>query len=181
MAVLAWPLERNHIRRGFKNHTFGMVRNGGKRPHQGWDLEAVPGTRCYAIADGVIEIAGKDKDYGSFVLLKFPYQGRTFYAMYAHLSMPAVYKGQAVQRGDLVGLTGNSGNASSMYGDDQHLHFEIRTTLMVGKGLVDRVDPATLFGRAPTGWTFYEAHGQKRPLTGAGLKVRNVNVRESLE
>ena len=38
MTQLAWPLQRNIIRRQLLNHTFGKVRNGGTKDHQGWDL-----------------------------------------------------------------------------------------------------------------------------------------------
>jgi murein DD-endopeptidase MepM/ murein hydrolase activator NlpD len=55
MTLLAWPFERNHIRRDIRNNAFGMVRNGGSRVHQGWDLYAVPGTPLYA--EGKIEYA----------------------------------------------------------------------------------------------------------------------------
>ena len=33
---------------------FGMVRNGGTRPHQGVDLYAAPGTPVYAISAGEV-------------------------------------------------------------------------------------------------------------------------------
>jgi murein DD-endopeptidase MepM/ murein hydrolase activator NlpD len=181
MTSLAWPLERNHIRRDSKNNAYGMVRNGGTRAHQGWDLEAAPCTPCYAIADGVIAERHHSRDYGYYVLLEFSHDARPLYAMYAHLTMPSVFEDDQVRKGDQIGLTGNSGNASSMRGADQHLHFEIRTARWVSKGLDCRIDPATLYGTAPIGWTFYELHGQKRSLTGDGLKVRGVNVRERVE
>jgi murein DD-endopeptidase MepM/ murein hydrolase activator NlpD len=87
-----------------------------------------------------------------------------------------------VQRGESIGLTGNTGNADSMQGEDQHLHFEIRTGMFLGPGLDGRVDPAKLYGMAPIGWTFYEGHGQKvfRP-NGLGFKIRGVNLRERVE
>lgn len=180
MTSLAWPLERNYIRRDIKNNAFGMVRNGGARPHQGWDLYAVPGTPCYAIADGTIVFARPFRGFGNMILIEFRHGGKVLYATYCHLSLIVMRLGP-VKRGDMIGLTGNTGNARSMTGEDQHLHFEIRTEQFPAKGLGGRVDPADLYGRAPIGWTFFEGHGQKRPLTGLGLKVRNVNVREHVE
>lgn len=179
MTSLAWPLERNHVRRDIKNNAFGMVRNGGARPHQGWGLYATPGTPCYAIADGKIVFADPFRDFGNMVLLEFMYGGRLLYATYCHLSLIAAHTGR-ISRGEIIGLTGNTGNARSMKGDDQHLHFEIRTEPFPGKGLGGRVDPADLYGRAPIGWTFFEGHGQKRARTGLGLKVKNINVREHM-
>ncbi|GAB3552553.1 hypothetical protein GCM10027343_38220 [Noviherbaspirillum agri] len=181
MATLAWPLERNQIRREGKNNAFGMVRNNGTRPHQGWDLYAAPGTPCYAIADGTIRYAEPYGDFGNLILLEFQHRGQTLYATYAHLSMILVRRGAPVEKGKLIGLTGNTGNARSMQGEDQHLHFEIRTILQPGKGLNGRIDPAVMYGHAPIGWSYYEAHGQKQAVTGLGLKVRGVNVAERVE
>lgn len=182
MALLAWPLERNEIRRGVQNNAFGMVRNGGTRPHQGWDLYAAPGTPCYAIADGRIASVDTEGALGNMLLLEFRHGGRTLYAAYCHLSMMSARDQDQVQRGDLLGYTGNTGNAASMTGDDQHLHFEIRTAANPGRGLGGRIDPTELYGRAPMGWTFFEGHGQKINTAGVrGLKVPGINVRESLQ
>ncbi|MCM5681749.1 M23 family metallopeptidase [Schlegelella sp. S2-27] len=182
MALLAWPLERNEIRRGVQNNAFGMVRNGGTRPHQGWDLYAAPGTPCYAIADGKIELIETGSALGNMVLLGFDRGGQRLYAAYCHLSFVLARDGEPVRRGDMLGYTGNTGNAASMTGDDQHLHFEVRTAKKPGHGLGGRIDPADLYGRAPVGWTFFEGHGQKIVTAGArGLKVPGINIRESLQ
>lgn len=111
MAALAWPLQVNHIRRGVPNNAFGMVRNGGSRAHQGWDLYARPLTSCYAVADGVIHLTPWSGSYGNIVVLQFEHGGTRLYAYYCHLSFRCVVQGQAVRRGDLIGLTGNTGNA----------------------------------------------------------------------
>lgn len=181
MAVLAWPLQVNHIRRDVRNNAFGMVRNGGTRAHQGWDLYARPLTPCYAIADGTVFQQNSDS-YGWVLVLKFKHLGQVLYAAYCHLSARYVLDGNEVKRGELIGLTGNTGNARTMTGDDQHLHFEIRTTPLPSRGLTDRIDPARLYGRAPIGWTFYEGHGGKIVTSGGdGLHVKGVNVRERIE
>lgn len=181
MASLAWPLERNHIRRDIQNNAFGMVRNGGKRPHQGWDLYAVPGTRCYAIADGKIIYSRMWGGFGKQVLLEFNYRGRILYAAYCHLSVSAVRENEQVKQGEVIGLTGNTGNAKTMRGEDQHLHFEIREIKDVGTGLAGRIDPAVLYGRAPIGWTYFESWGQKPQKIGLGVKLKGLNVRERVE
>jgi murein DD-endopeptidase MepM/ murein hydrolase activator NlpD len=183
MSVLAWPLQVNHIRRGSPNNAFGMVRNGGSRAHQGWDLYARPLTPCYAIADGKIFRTPSSPSYGKMVILEFEHRGTSLFAFYCHLSMQLVGPDQMVKRGDIVGLTGNTGNASGMRGDDQHLHFELR---LAGdghpEGLAGRVDPASVYGRAPIGWTFYETHSAKIVRGGeGGLRVPGVNVRTRIE
>ena len=173
----AWPLERNHIRRSSANNAFGMVRNGGHRPHQGWDLVAAPGTPCYAIADGFIEFASTWEDFGKMILLRFRRGDETLYATHCHLSLMFVVGANEVTRGTVIGLTGNTGNAQSMRGEDQHLHFEIRKQKFPGKGLAGRVDPAALYGRAPTGFTVFNGHGKQPVTAGAyGLKHPGINV-----
>ncbi|NMG72937.1 M23 family metallopeptidase [Parazoarcus communis] len=177
MTDFAWPLQSNRIRRDMLNHTFGMVRNGGSRPHQGWDLTAAPMTSCYAIADGEIAFTNDQGDYGKVVVLKFDTSRETLWAAYCHLTFWVVKERDRVSRGDLLGYTGNSGNARSMIGEDQHLHFEIRTVDRPGRGLTGRIDPKDLYGHVPIGWAIFEAVGDKTAPRGVGLKVRGVNVR----
>lgn len=156
--MITWPLKSNRIRRGLANHTFGMVRtnvDGTKRPHQGWDFEAADGTPCFAVADGEIAYIRNIGDYGQQIILRFTfdYDGDgdvdTLYAFYAHLSRIDVAQGQRVTRGQQIGLTGSTGNAVNMKGPDKHLHFEVRTVPLPGKGLVNRYSPMILFKRCP--------------------------------
>lgn len=157
---IGWPLARNRIRRGMVNHTFGMVRrnaDGSRRPHQGWDFEAEAGTPCFAIADGTIEAVREAGAYGKQIVLRFAYDfdgdgdRDMLFAFYAHLSRFDVRQGQHVARGQQIGLTGNTGNATSMRGPDQHLHFEIRTVALAGLGLANRYSPLAVFGECPLG------------------------------
>lgn len=176
---IAWPLEANVIRKNSVANTFGMVRNGGQRAHQGWDLLAYPGTRCYAVADGVVT-TGINGDYGRFITLEFEHRGRTLFAFYAHLSFVVVTRDQKVAAGEWVGLTGNSGNASTMKDDDQHLHFEFRTIEAPGRGLGGRVDPKTVYGFVPLRSPIYDTRPPEHLVTwgqsGTGLKVPGANV-----
>lgn len=179
MAALSWPLAHNTIRKQVKNNTFGYVRNGGQRPHQGWDLYAPLFTPCYAVAEGIIECARPDGMFGMLVLLKFLHGQQTYWAAYAHLSVAFVQEKQAVTRDMQLGLTGTTGNASGTSGDDLHLHFEIRTTPFPGKGLTGRMDPAQLFGFTPLDTTIIQARGEKRSTSGLnGLLVKGANVLE---
>ncbi|RYD46900.1 MAG: M23 family metallopeptidase, partial [Sphingomonadales bacterium] len=143
--TLGWPLARNIIRGGIKNNSFGMVRNGGTRAHQGWDLEAPIGTPCFAVDDGRIEFVNDAGALGKTIALAFTFEGRTLYAIYAHLSAIEVADGQTIKRGQRLGLTGKSGNAIEMQGKQIHLHFEIRTSATPGLGLGGRIDPKDIF------------------------------------
>jgi murein DD-endopeptidase MepM/ murein hydrolase activator NlpD len=120
--------------------------------HQGWDLEAPNGTPCYAIADGVITHVGHHRQFGRNVVLQFSRSGQTgvcpvdpLWAFYAHLSSVAVWEGETVGVGQLIGFTGHTGNASA---SAPHLHFEIRDTPAPspGVGAIGRIDPATILG-----------------------------------
>lgn len=156
--MIGWPLDRNVIRRGMLNHTFGMVRrnaDGSRRPHQGWDFEALVCTPCFAVADGTIEGVRNAGDYGRQIVLRFTHDydddGKpdTLYAFYAHLARVDVRAGDKVTKGQQLGLTGDSGNARGMAAADQHLHFELRSRAWPGRGLDGRYSPLAIFGHCP--------------------------------
>lgn len=146
------PLKYMEIRRGLPNNTFGMVRNNGTRPHQGWDLWAPIGTEIYAVADGVVQFVRTSPAYGlqmctSFQDPRVTGQSAELFSFYAHLSQTYVAQGNSVVEGQIIGLTGNSGNASGFTSiEDEHLHFEVRTQSAPGRGLRGRIDPAIIFG-----------------------------------
>jgi len=155
-ASIVWPLVSNRIRRGATSNTFGMVRHradGTPKPHQGWDFAAEVGTPFYAIADGRIHFIREHGDYGLQLCYGFEYGGKTYYAFYAHLSKTYAAHGDKldipVSANDELGKTGESGNAKGMGLADQHLHFEIRTSLTPRLGLHDRVSPGVVFGKCP--------------------------------
>jgi len=134
-------------------NTFGKVRTHG-RPHQGWDLQAPPGTPVFAIASGPTK-AGYSKDYGNWISIKFAHRGQTLYAFYAHLlgySDKVVAQNQVVPEGTVIGFTGRSGNAQKIPLAESHLHFEIRTKevpsfpSLLGRGLDGRIDPGQVIG-----------------------------------
>jgi murein DD-endopeptidase MepM/ murein hydrolase activator NlpD len=147
-----WPLAHNIIRRGAVSNTFGMVRHnadGSKKPHQGWDFFAQVGTPCFAVADGTVALVTSGGDYGKVVVHSFVFDEQTLFAAYAHMSAIEVAQGQRVTRGQRIGLSGNSGNASTMTGQDQHLHFEVRTIAQPGRGLAGRISPLNIFRQVP--------------------------------
>jgi peptidoglycan LD-endopeptidase LytH len=149
---IRWPLASNVIRRNSESNTFGMVRHnsdGSKRAHQGWDFYAPGGTNCHAIASGTVAFSAKSGAYGNLLIHSFVLEGQSYFAAYAHLQDIAKSVGDHVNRGDLIGHTGTTGNAAGMTGLDQHLHFEIRTILMPGLGLAGRVTPLRIFRAIP--------------------------------
>ena len=65
------------------------------------------------------------------------------------MSSAAVKAGERVEAAQVIGATGESGNARGMAAEDQHLHFEIRTEPHPGRGLAGRISPLELYGTCP--------------------------------
>jgi murein DD-endopeptidase MepM/ murein hydrolase activator NlpD len=86
--------------------------------HAGIDMRAKMNTPIYAPADGIVEIARKKKKgFGNLIILNH-YIG--FKTLYGHLRRIKVKTGDYVKKGQLIGLTGNSGNSNG-----PHLHYEV--------------------------------------------------------
>lgn len=146
------PLDRMIIRRfqaGRRDpisNTYGPgVRRHGHRPHQGWDLEAKPGTLVYAISDGELTVGFGHHDYGNWASLEFGHRRSKYFAFYAHLQMHVV-RNASVREGAVIALTGKTGNARGLADSEAHLHFEIRTVEHPHHGLVGRIDPGEILG-----------------------------------
>lgn len=113
-AFFSWPLN------GPLTSAFGPRRHPiTHRPdfHEGIDLEVPEGTEVYAARSGRVVFAGRRGGYGLTVILQHDHGYRT---VYAHLSELFVYRGQFIEGGQRLALSGNTGNSSG-----PHLHFEI--------------------------------------------------------
>lgn len=129
---------------------FGMTRkysNGKPKPHQGIDLEVPPGEPIFAVEKGTVVDIRFSVDYGNILCLQVDegaLKGKFFF--YAHLKKADKKKGDKVEAGDIIGLTGSTGNAKTMttISLGSHLHFEGRTIMMAGLGLAGRFDPLPL-------------------------------------
>ncbi len=117
-AFLRSPLEFSRVSSGFgaRRHPFLQT----WRAHRGVDYAAPAGTRVRAVADGVVEFAGRNGGYGNVVVLR--HAGRTT-TLYAHLRAMAqgVRPGARVGQGDTIGFVGQTGWATG-----PHLHYEFR-------------------------------------------------------
>ncbi|HUQ86055.1 MAG TPA: M23 family metallopeptidase [Vicinamibacterales bacterium] len=91
---------------------------GEKDFHPGLDISADKGDPVYATADGKVVNASAAGNYGNLVILDHGYGLET---RYGHLSAFKVKLGDSVKRGDLLGLVGATGRATS-----SHLHYEVR-------------------------------------------------------
>ena len=87
--------------------------------HQGVDYAVPEGTRIFATADGVVkEIKGKTSTSGITVVID---HRNGYTTSYSHLQSVKVKRGQKIQRGDIIALSGNSGLSLA-----PHLHYEVR-------------------------------------------------------
>src|SRR5690349_5626342 len=91
---------------------------GEKDFHPGLDISADKGDPVYSTADGKVVNASPNGGYGNLVVVDHGYGLET---RYGHLSAFKVKLGQAVKRGDLLGLVGATGRATG-----SHLHYEVR-------------------------------------------------------
>ena len=87
------------------------------RPHEGVDITAPIGTPILAAAKGRVRFAGQDGGYGLSIEVDHGYGVVT---RYAHASKILVARGRAVERGDTIGLVGETGLAVG-----PHLHYEV--------------------------------------------------------
>ncbi len=115
MPDFAWPSG------GEITDPFGLCRSWDcSYRHKGLDLALDFYEPIVASADGVVTFAGGDAALGLgwYVEIEHEYGWRT---TYAHLIEFAVYPGQFVSQGDVIGYNGSTGHSTG-----PHLHFEVR-------------------------------------------------------
>ncbi len=115
---------------------FGSVRSNGTQFHEGLDIRPVardrrgePADRITAAMDGIVRnISARpgESNYGRYIVLEHPGVSPAVYTLYAHLARiePGLHEGEAVQRGQVIGLMGHSSNGNIPV-ERAHLHFEI--------------------------------------------------------
>lgn len=94
----------------------------GDRVHEAIDIVAPRGTPVVAVDDGTV-VKLFDSKRGGLTVYQFDPTGKYAY-YYAHLQgyAPGLAEGKAVERGDLIGYVGTTGNASPA---TPHLHFAV--------------------------------------------------------
>lgn len=90
----------------------------GKRIHTGIDLKQRLKDTIFAAFDGMVRMAKNYSSYGNVIVIRHPNGLET---VYSHLSELLVKPYQSVKAGELIGLAGRTGRATT-----EHLHFEIR-------------------------------------------------------
>jgi murein DD-endopeptidase MepM/ murein hydrolase activator NlpD len=137
-AFLKSPLPFNpRVTSGFSYSRFHPVHRS-RRPHLGVDFGAPEGTAVYAVAAGVVQMAGWSGEAGRMVRIR---HAGGFETAYLHLSgfAAGIRPGTRVQQGDLIGRVGMTGTATG-----PHLDYRV-----LKNGVY--VNPMTAFRNMPAG------------------------------
>ena len=109
---------------------------GGRRRHSGVDLKTKPKDNVLAAFDGVVTRSSPYSGYGNCIVIRHAYG---FETLYSHQYKNLVKVGDKVRAGQVIGLTGRTGRATT-----EHLHFEVKY-----RGT--RLNPAIIFDHGKRG------------------------------
>lgn len=108
------------VENGTITDTFGSRLNPitkKEENHKGLDIGVPLNTDALAVKSGVVLDKGVSSSYGNWV----KYDTNDGYTiLYAHLNKVLVEKGEKVEKGQVIALTGSTGNSTG-----PHLHYEI--------------------------------------------------------
>ncbi|MFN8378895.1 MAG: M23 family metallopeptidase [Anaerolineae bacterium] len=128
---LRYPVENPVVTQYFLDNPEDYIDKIKLPGHMGVDFVAPIGTPVMTAADGVVDnVANDPTGFGNFVRIRHDTPDGRFITIYAHLSRVDVTKGQQVKAGDVIGLSGNTGNT-----DGPHLHFALKMPGAAAKGL----------------------------------------------
>ena len=113
-----WPTVSQKVNCGWGYYSSGKA-------HSGIDYYAEVGTDVYSTCDGVVlsVINSGTKNYGLHIIIEASVNNDIVYIYYGHLSDTFVSEGDKVVAGQLIGLSGESGNVTG-----PHLHYEVRNS-----------------------------------------------------
>ena len=109
----------------------------GYAGHHGIDIACPEGTSVYACEGGAASFYPNDPTAGNFVII---HHSGGLTTRYLHLSSFEWAGNHTVYRGELLGLSGNTGLS-----EGPHLHFEVIDPTQWGNGYQGRVDPLPYF------------------------------------
>ncbi len=174
------PVANADLGRFTPSQRYGVIESAdikGKEPHLGLDIGLNSGTPVRAAAAGTVIWAGygllyKSSNYladpyGIAVVIRhdFGFDDERLFTVYGHLEQTSVKINQRVERGDIIGLSGNTGNSSG-----PHLHFEVR----VGINNVYHTRNPELWLAPPEGYGVLV--GRVSFTNGALLVKRNLEI-----
>ncbi len=110
------PNEKTKVSSGFGERLHPILKI--IKMHEGLDFTAPVGTEVHATGDGRVTFADySTSGFGVHVIID---HGFGYETLYGHLQQVKVRPGQRVKRGDLIGLSGNTGLSAA-----PHLHYEV--------------------------------------------------------
>lgn len=113
---MAWPVRagtRISSPFGYRHHPV----LGRRKLHKGTDFAVPRGTKVFAIAEGKVRYATQDGINGRFIKID---HGHGLTSAYCHNSQLKVRRGEYVQKGQLIALSGSTGRSTG-----PHLHFQM--------------------------------------------------------
>ena len=127
-----WPVDSRYI----TSTVGGRASPGGigSTNHKGTDIGRVGYTSSiYAAKSGTVIKSALSSSYGNYVVISHG-SGNT--TLYAHMSSRKVSVGDYVNQGDVIGITGSTGNSTG-----PHLHFEVTENGVIINPLNDGAEP----------------------------------------
>lgn len=117
---------------------FGFTRSNGNQFHDGTDIKAEPNTNVYSMLNGtVVDTRSsfapgeyRSRSYGNYVTIESTLaSGETVRLKYNHLNSVGVQNETVVESGNLIGKSGNTGNAQTRNGVPviSHIHIQAKT------------------------------------------------------
>ncbi len=100
---------------------FGVSRKhfkGKETAHGGIDIKGKTGMAILSTADGVVNKASLEGNWGNLIIIS---HSDGFETWYAHLNGFKIKENQKVKKGDIIGYLGNSGLSTG-----PHLHYEVK-------------------------------------------------------
>ena len=116
--LMKTPVDGARISSGFGMRFHPVL--GYSRMHKGIDFAVPIGTPVMAAGSGTVQIEGRVRGYGNFMMVN---HGNGYSTAYGHLSRFAagIHKGSRVRQGQVIAYSGNTGMTTG-----PHLHYEIR-------------------------------------------------------
>lgn len=102
----------------FKGNVISKYGPRSGRMHTGTDIKLKNGDSVYCAFDGKVRLAKAFSGYGKLVLVR---HNNGLETVYSHLKAISVKVNDTIKAGDLIGLGGRTGRATT-----DHLHFETR-------------------------------------------------------
>lgn len=135
---------------------YGASRSGGTRQHGGVDLIGTGNLRVisgnmyndiidvYAARSGKVVNVGNDSTgFGPYLVIEHE---PSLYTLYGHLSQISVVQGQSVNRGQVIGRTGEGGNAGPIKAGFVHtgnqVHFQVQKSPGAGQPFSNTINPS---------------------------------------